>query len=65
MQKALKRTLSLILVVVLCLSAMPLSAFAAELTPGEPASTNETPSEAPVESNQPDLSVEPAVSPTP
>ena len=65
MQKALKRTLSLILVVVLCLSAMPLSAFAAELTPGEPASTNETPSEAPVESNQPDLSGEPAVSPTP
>lgn len=61
MRKALKRTLSLILVVVLCLSTMPLSAFAAELAPGEPASTNEPSSEAPVESSQP----EPTVSPTP
>lgn len=65
MQKALKRTISLILVLVFCLSAMPFSAFAAESAPGEPASTNEPPSKAPVESSQPDPSGEPTISPTP
>lgn len=52
MQKTMKRTLALILAVVLCFSAMPFSAFAVEMTPYEPLSSQAPSSEAPAESSQ-------------
>ncbi|WP_217957945.1 VaFE repeat-containing surface-anchored protein [Acutalibacter muris] len=65
MQKTMKRTLALILAVVLCFSAMPFSAFAVEMTPDETLSSETLPSEAPTESSQPEPSMAPEVSPQP
>lgn len=65
MQKIMKRTLALILAVVLCFSAMPFSAFAVEMTPDETQSSQAQPSEAPAESSQPEPSTAPEVSPQP
>jgi hypothetical protein len=62
MQKTMKRTLALILALVLCMSGLPFSAFAAEALPDENLSSQALPSEAPAESSQPDPSGEPTVS---
>ncbi|WP_217959090.1 VaFE repeat-containing surface-anchored protein [Acutalibacter muris] len=63
MQKTMKRTLALILAVVLCFSAMPFSAFAVEMTPDETLSSHAPSSEAPAESSQPEPSAAPETGP--
>ena len=65
MQKTMKRTLVLILAVMLCLSGLPYSAFATEAPPDEPISSQAPPSEAPAESSQPEPSAGPDVVPQP
>ena len=50
MQKMMKRTLALLLAVVLCFGTVPLSAFATEIDPNETVSSEAPPSEAPSES---------------
>lgn len=65
MLKTMKRTLALILAVMLCLSGLPYSAFAAEAPPDEPLSSQAPPSEAPAESSQPEPSAGPDVAPQP
>ncbi len=65
MQKTMKRTLALILAVMLCLSGLPYSAFAAEAPPDEPLSSQAPPSEAPAESSEPEPSAGPDVAPQP
>lgn len=57
MQKTLKRTLALILAVMLCLGAMPFSVFAAEM-PAAEVSSEAPSSEAPEGSSQPDESTD-------
>ena len=59
MQKIMKKSLALLLAVVLCFSAMPFSAFAVEMTPDETLSSEAQPSEAPAESSQPEPSTAP------
>ncbi len=65
MQKTMKRTLALILAVMLCLSGLPYSAFATEAPPDEPLSSQAPPSEAPAESSQPEPSAGPDIAPQP
>ena len=65
MQKTMKRTLALILAVMLCLSGLPYSAFATEAPPDEPLSSQAPPSEAPAESSEPEPSAGPDVAPQP
>lgn len=65
MQKTMKRTLALILALVLSMSGLPFSAFATEALPDEPLSSQAPPSEAPVESSQSKPSGEPTASPAP
>ena len=69
MQKIMKRTLALLLAVVLCFGSVPLSAFATEIDPNETVSSEALPSEAPSESTpDPDTtesSSAPDVSPAP
>ena len=65
MQKTMKRTLALILAVMLCLSGLPYAAFATEALPDEPLSSQAPPSEAPAESSQPEPSAGPDVAPQP
>ncbi|WP_322173858.1 MSCRAMM family protein [Acutalibacter caecimuris] len=59
----MKRSLALLLAVVLCFSAMPFSAFAAEMAPEDTSSSEAQPSEAPAESSQPGPTAEPTGSP--
>lgn len=54
MLKTLKRTLALILAVMLCLGAIPFSAFAAEMPTAEEISSAAPSSESPEGSSQPD-----------
>ena len=65
MQKTMKRTLALILAVMLCLSGLPYFAFATEAPPDEPLSSQVPPSEAPAESSEPEPSAGPDVAPQP
>ena len=58
MQKTLKRTLALILAVMLCLGAMPFSAFAAEMPTAEEISSEAPSSEIPEGSSQLDESTD-------
>lgn len=59
MQTIMKRSLALLLAVVLCFSAMPFSAFAVEMTSDETLSSEAPPNEAPTESSQPEPSAAP------
>lgn len=66
MQKIMKRSLALLLAVVLCFSAMPFSAFATEVPPDDTLFTEAPPSnEPPVESSQPEPVHEPDTSSAP
>lgn len=65
MHKIMKRSLALLLAVVLCFSAMPLSAFATEIVPDEALTSEVPPSEAPAESEQPDVTPVPEPTATP
>lgn len=63
MQKIIKRTLALLLAVMLCLGAMPFSAFASEMPSDDTVSSEAPSSEAPEESGQPDESIDSSAAP--
>ena len=65
MQKIMKRSLALLLAVVLCFGAMPLSAFATEIDPNETVSSEAPPSEAPSESTPGPDTTESSPAPSP
>ena len=65
MQKFMKRTLALVLAVMLCLGAMPFSAFAMDTQPDNTVTSDSQPSEVPAESTQPDETAEPDSSTVP
>ncbi len=72
MQKMMKRTLALLLAVVLCFGTVPISAFATEIDPNETVSSEAQPNEAlaestpePTDAPAPDASPSPTGSPAP
>ncbi len=54
MQKIMKRSIALLLAIMLCFSGLPFSAFASELQPDEPVASEAPPSDEPTESGEPD-----------